>query len=182
LSATADEPTDTVVVGRIGRPHGVRGEVTVEVRTDDPDLRFAPGTVLLTEPAARGPLTVAGRRWHRDVLLLSLEGPGGQAVASREAAEELRNTELHVPVADLPQLDDPDVFYDHQLVGLTARLTDGTSLGPVTAVRHEGADLLVVRRDDGGDLLVPFVAAIVPTVDVAGGVVVVDPPEGLLDL
>jgi 16S rRNA processing protein RimM len=177
LSAAANDPTDTVVVGRIGRPHGVRGEVTVEVRTDDPDLRFAPGTVLLTEPAARGPLTVAGRRWHREVLLLQIDG-----VDSREAAEELRNTELHVPVADLPQLDDPDVFYDHQLVGLTVRLPDETVLGEVAAVRHEGADLLVVRRSEGGELLVPFVAAMVPTVDVAGGFVVVDPPEGLLDL
>jgi len=177
LSATANDPTDTVVVGRIGRPHGVRGEVTVEVRTDDPDLRFAPGAVLLTDPADRGPLTVAAARWHREILLLQLDGVG-----SREDAEELRNTELHVPVAGLPELDDPDAFYDHQLVGLTARLTDGTVLGEVVAVRHEGADLLVVRRPEGGELLVPFVTAIVPTVDVAGGFVVVDPPEGLLDL
>ncbi len=171
------EPDDTVVVGRIGRPHGVRGEVTVEVRTDDPDLRFAPGAVLRTEPADRGPLTIAGRRWHREVLLLAIDG-----VESREAAEELRNTELHVPVAELPALEDPDVFYDHQLVGLAARLPDGTELGTVSAVRHEGAELLVVRRVDGGELLVPFVTAIVPTVDVTGGLVVVDPPEGLLDL
>jgi 16S rRNA processing protein RimM len=170
-----------VVVGRIGRPHGVRGEVTVEVRTDDPDLRFPPGAVLLTEPADRGPLTVTGRRWHREVLLLMLEGPSGP-LGSREDAEALRDTELHVPISDLPELDDPDDFYDHQLVGLTARLTDGTPLGEVAAVRHEGADLLVVRRPDDGDVLVPFVAAIVPTVDLAGGFVVVDPPEGLLDL
>ena len=174
------------MVGRIGRPHGVRGEVTVEVRTDDPELRFAVGAVLLTEPASRGPLTVAGRRWHREILLLTLEGPTGP-LSSREDAEALRDTELHVPVADLPELDDPDTFYDHQLVGLAARLPDGTPLGEVVAVRHEAADLLVVRRRaDGevvsGELLVPFVAAIVPTVDVAGGVVVVDPPEGLLDL
>jgi 16S rRNA processing protein RimM len=166
-----------VVVGRIGRPHGVRGEVTVEVRTDDPDLRFTPGAVLATEPAERGPLTVAAGRWHREILLLTIEG-----IESREAAEALRDTELHVPIADLPELDDPDVFYDHQLVGLDARLSDGTALGEVTAVRHEGADLLVVRRPDRGQLLVPFVAAIVPTVDLAGGFVVVDPPEGLLDL
>ena len=179
LSAPHDP--DTVVVGRIGRPHGVRGEVTVEVRTDDPELRFAAGSVLLTEPVARGPLTVAARRWHREILLLSLEGPAGP-VESREAAEALRDTELHVPLADLPELDDPDAYYDHQLVGLAARLPDGTALGEVAAVRHEGADLLVVRRPEGGELLVPFVAAIVPTVDVAGGFVVVDPPEGLLDL
>jgi 16S rRNA processing protein RimM len=177
VSAAQHDPTDTVVVGRIGRPHGVRGEVTVEVRTDDPDLRFAPGAVLRTEPAERGPLTIAGRRWHREVLLLSIDG-----VESREAAEELRNTELHVPVAELPALEDPEDYYDHQLVGLAARLPDGTELGTVSAVRHEGADLLVVRRVEGGELLVPFVTAIVPTVDLAGGVVVVDPPEGLLDL
>ena len=165
------------MVGRIGRPHGVRGEVTVEVRTDDPDLRFVPGAVLRTDPAERGPLTVAARRWHRDVLLLTLEG-----VESREAAEEVRNTELLVEVADLPALEDPDDFYDHQLVGLSARLADGSALGEVAAVRHEGADLLVIRRPDGGELLVPFVTAIVPTVDLDGGFVVVDPPEGLLEL
>jgi 16S rRNA processing protein RimM len=171
------ESTDTVVVGRIGRPHGVRGEVTVEVRSDDPDLRFYVGAVLATDPASRGPLTITGKRWHRDVLLLTIEG-----IHSREDAETLRNTELLVDIADLPELEDPDSFYDHQLVGLTARLTDESELGEVTAVRHEGADLLVVRRPEGGDLLIPFVAAIVPTVDLAGGFLVVDPPEGLLEL
>jgi 16S rRNA processing protein RimM len=166
-----------VVVGRIGRPHGVRGEVTVEVRTDDPELRFAPGTVLVTDPADRGPLTLTGRRWHREVLLLSIEG-----VDSREQAEELRDTQLVVPVAELPALEDPDDFYDHQLVGLTARLLDGSLLGEVTAVRHEGGDLLVVRRPGGDEALIPCVRAIVPTVDLAAGSVVVDPPEGLLEL
>jgi 16S rRNA processing protein RimM len=168
---------DTVVIGRIGRPHGVRGEVTIEVRTDDPDLRFAPGAVLLTDPADRGPLTIAASRWHRDVLLLAVEG-----VESREAAELLRNTLLLVETSTLPALDDPDDYYDHQLVGLTARLTDGTALGEVVAVSHEGGDLLVVERPDAGELLVPFVRAIVPTVDLAAGSLVVDPPEGLLDL
>jgi 16S rRNA processing protein RimM len=176
------EPTDTVVVGRIGRPHGVRGLLTVEVRTDDPDLRFAPGAVLITEPAERGPLTVADKRWHSGTLLLRLAGPDGEVIGDREAADTLRNTRLLVPVADLPELEDPDSFYDHQLVGLRAQLPDGALLGEVTAVRHEGAELLVVRRPDGGDLLVPFVSAIVPTVDVAAGHLVVDPPEGLLEL
>lgn len=175
------ETADSFVAARVGKPHGLRGEVTVEVRTDDPDLRFVPGAVLLTEPAARGPLTVADRRWHREILLLTLEGPAGP-VGSREAAEELRNTELLVEVADLPPLEDPDAFYDHQLVGLTARLTDDSVLGEVVAVRHEGTDLLVVRGAERRELLIPFVAAIVPTVDLDGGFLVVDPPEGLLEL
>ena len=171
-----------MVVGRIGRPHGVRGQVTVEVRTDDPDLRFAPGTALLTEPAARGPLTVEAARWHSGTLLLTLALPDGTVVADREGADALRNTQLLVPVAELPPLEDPDSFYDHQLVGLVAQLPDGTPVGEVTGVRHEGTELLVLRRPEGGELLVPFVTAMVPTVDLAAGHLVIDPPEGLLDL
>ncbi|MFL6095345.1 MAG: ribosome maturation factor RimM [Blastococcus sp.] len=173
----SDPSLDTVVVGRIGRPHGVRGEVTVEVRTDDPDLRFVPGAVLRTDPPDRGPVTIAGVHWHSGTLLLRLEG-----IDSREAAETVRNTELLVGVADLPEIEDPDSYYDHQLVGLTARLPDGGVLGEIVVVRHEAQDLLVVRRADGPDVLIPFVSAIVPTVDLDGGYVVVDPPEGLLDL
>jgi 16S rRNA processing protein RimM len=177
----SEQSLDTVVVGRIGRPHGVRGEVTVEVRTDDPDLRFVPGAVLRTDPPERGPITIAGVHWHSGTLLLRLEG-----IDSREAAEAVRNTELVVPVAELPEIEDPDSYYDHQLVGLTAQLPDGSVLGEVTAILHEAQDLLVVRRVGGEagdrDVLIPFVAAIVPTVDVAGGFVVVDPPEGLLEL
>jgi 16S rRNA processing protein RimM len=182
LSAPHDPSADTVVVGRIGRPHGVRGLATVEVRTDDPDLRFAPGRVLLTDPAQRGPLTVTGRKWHSGTLLLQLAGPAGEVYATREDVDTLRNTLLLVPVAELPEIEDPESFYDHQLVGLTARLTDDSVLGEITAVRHEAQDLLIVRRADGDELLIPFVSAIVPTVDLAGGFVVVDPPEGLLDL
>ena len=177
MSVPQNPSTDTVVVGRIGRPHGVRGEVTVEVRTDDPDLRFVPGAVLRTDPPERGPITITGVHWHSGTLLLRLEG-----VDSREAAEAVRNTELVVAVSDLPEIEDPDSFYDHQLVGLAARLADGSELGAITAVRHEAQDLLVVRRAEGGEVLIPFVSAIVPTVDLAGGFVVVDPPEGLLEL
>ena len=171
-----------MVVGRIGRPHGVRGQVTVEVRTDDPDLRFAPGATLLTEPADRGPLTVADKRWHSGTLLLQLAGPDGGVFGDRDSVDALRNTQLLVPVDELPELEDPDSFYDHQLVGLTAVLPDGCPLGEVTAVRHEGTELLVVARPGSSELLVPFVSAIVPTVDLTGGRLVVDPPEGLLEL
>jgi len=167
-----------LVVGRIGRPHGVRGQVSVEVRTDSPDERFATGSVLSTDPSERGPLTVSRRHWHSGRLLLAFDG-----VADRAAAEALRDTLLVVDSDDLPDLDDPDEFYDHQLVGLRAELTDGTELGTVEDVLHAPAeDLVAVRRADGGEVLVPFVSAIVPVVDLSGGRMVVDPPEGLLDL
>jgi 16S rRNA processing protein RimM len=174
--------TDTVVVGRIGRPHGVRGLATVEVRTDDPDDRFAPGTVLITDPPRRGPLTIVDKRWHSGTLLLQVAAPSGEVYGTREDVDSLRNTLLLVPVADLPEIEDPDSYYDHQLVGLAVRLPDDSVVGQVTAVRHEAQDLLVVGRADGGEALIPFVSAIVPTVDVAGGFLVVDPPEGLLEL
>jgi 16S rRNA processing protein RimM len=167
-----------LVVGRIGRAHGVRGDVAVEVRTDAPDERFAEGSVLATDPADRGPLVVRGARWHSGRLLVRFEG-----CDDRTAAEALRGTLLLVDSEALPALDDPDEFYDHQLVGLAAVLTDGSPLGTVDDVVHApGNDLLVVRRDDGGETLVPFVRDVVPTVDLAAGRLVVSPPEGLLDL
>ncbi|GAA4317407.1 ribosome maturation factor RimM [Klenkia terrae] len=150
--------------------------MTVEVRTDDPDRRFTAGAVLATEPAERGPLTVESVKWHSGTLLLRIAG-----VEDRQAAEAIRNTMLVVEVADLPELDD-DSFYDHQLVGLTVQLVDGTVVGTVSGVRHDAAELLVVRRPGTHDLLVPFVTAIVPTVDLAAGHLVLTPPEGLLEL
>ncbi|HEY9390918.1 MAG TPA: ribosome maturation factor RimM [Mycobacteriales bacterium] len=167
-----------LVVGRIGRPHGVHGDVVVDVRTDDPDARFAVGSVLVTDPTERGPLTVSAARWHSGRLLVRFEGVHG-----REDADLLRGTMLVVDSTDLPPIDDPDEFYDHELVGLTALLPDGSRLGEVTDVVHgAGGDLLVVARADGREALVPFVGAVVPTVDPAVGHLVVDPPEGLLDL
>ncbi len=175
--AVAGTP-ELIVVGRIGRPQGIKGEVTVEVRTDDPDDRFAAGRVLTTDPLERGPLTVAGSRQQGRYLVVLFDG-----VADRNGAEQLRDTLVLVDVADLPPLADEDEYYDTQLVGLAALQADGTPLGEVTDVLHlPGGDVLVVRRSHGADALVPFVRAIVPTVDVPGGRVVVDPPEGLLDL
>lgn len=166
------------MVGRIGRPQGIKGEVTVEVRTDDPDDRFAAGAILVTDPVERGPLTVELSRQQGKYLVVHFEG-----VPDRNAAELLRDTLLLVDVASLPPLADDDEYYDTQLVGLAAELTDGSSLGEVTDVLHlPGGDVLVVRRSHGAEALVPFVRAIVPTVDVPGGRLVVDPPEGLLAL
>lgn len=165
-----------IVVGRIRRPHGVRGEVSVEVRTDDPDRRFTVGSTLATDPAERGPLTLQASRWHSGNLLLTFS-----EIPDRTAAEDLRGTWLVVDSADLGPTGDPDEFYDHELIGLTAVTTDGEVVGPVTDVRHYGQDLLVIKSATDDELLVPFVAAIVPEVDVPGGRLVIDPPPGLLE-
>ncbi|GLW04936.1 ribosome maturation factor RimM [Microtetraspora sp. NBRC 13810] len=164
-----------LVVGRIGRPHGIRGEVTVDVRTDDPEARFAPGTSLRTDPASAGPLRIEGVRRHAGFLLVRFVGVG-----DRNAAESLRGTLLVVESADAPPLPDPDEFYDHQLIGLAVVTVAGEPVGEVTDVLHHGQDLLVVRRT-GGEVYVPFVRALVPEVDVEGGRLVIDPPPGLID-
>lgn len=167
---------DQLAIGRIGRPHGIRGEVTVDVRTDDPDSRFALGAVLVTDPEDAGPLSIEDVRWHSGRLLLRFTG-----VDDRTAAEELRGTWLVIAPADVPPSDDPDEFHDQELVGLAVVTKDGAEVGSVTEIRHFGQDLLVVGRVGGGEALVPFVAAIVPEVDLDGGRIVIDPPPGLLD-
>ena len=164
-----------LVVGRIGRPHGVRGDVTVEVRTDDPELRFAVGASLATDPADRGPLVIEDVRWHKSTLLLSIAG-----VTGRDEAEKLRGTMLVIDSADIVPSQDPDEFHDQQLIGLRVVTVSGEPVGEVADVLHHGQDLLVVRRGGQDDAFIPFVKALVPEVDVQGGRLVVDPPEGLL--
>lgn len=168
-----------LVVGRVGRPHGVRGDVIVDVRTDDPDLRFAAGSVLATEPAASGPLTVATARWHSGRLLVSFAG-----IDDRDQAEELRGVMLVVDSEALADSGDPEYVRDYQLVGMAVLTTAGARVGTVTDVLHHGQDLLVIQGDgprSGAEILVPFVTALVPEVDVPGGRLVIDPPPGLLD-
>ncbi len=171
------EPGDFIVVGRIGPPRGVRGEVFVAPWTDVPDERFAPGEVLRTDPASAGPLTVDESSMAGGKLVVHFAG-----VADRPAAQALRGIQLVIPAADRPPLEDPDEFYDTELIGLAAGTLDGADLGPVTDVIHAGGASYLVLRVDGRERLVPFAAAIVPTVDLRAGRVVVDPPEGLFDL
>ncbi|MFI6523002.1 ribosome maturation factor RimM [Spirillospora sp. NPDC050679] len=165
-----------MVIGRIGRPHGVRGELTIDVRTDDPDLRFAAGVRLATDPVSAGPLTVERARWHSGRLLVRFAG-----FDDRTAAEGLRGVWLVVDPADILVSDDPDDFHDQELVGLAVVTVGGERVGTVTEIRHHAQDLLVIGRDSGGEALVPFVAALVPEVDVPAGRLVIDPPPGLLD-
>ena len=169
------------MVGRILRPHGLRGELSVEVRTDDPSERFATGAALGTDPAEAGPLTVTASRWHAGRLLVSFA-----EVADRTQAESLRGVWLTVDAADVPLPEDPDEFHDHQLTGLTVVTVSGELVGTVSDVLHYGQPLLSVTPAAGtarsAEVLVPFVAAIAVEVDLAAGKLVIDPPPGLLDL
>ena len=165
-----------IAVGQIVRAHGIRGEVLVAVRTDEPEVRFVPGATLATDPPERGPLTVAATRWHSGRLIITFEG-----VRDRNDAEDLKGTVLVLDSAEIPAPADPDEFYDHQLIGLGVVTAAGDAVGEVTDVLHHGQDLLVVRRGPRDEALVPFVSAIVTEVDVPGGRLVVDPPPGLLD-
>ncbi|MDX6374372.1 MAG: rRNA processing protein RimM [Nocardioidaceae bacterium] len=178
----ADGPADVeVVVGRIGRPHGLRGEVTVDVRTDEPERRFAPGNTLRAEPppgsaSSLRSLTVTAARRHQAALLVTFEELG-----DRSAAEAARGIVLQatIPAGESPA--DPDEFYDHQLVDLAAYDEDGTSLGTVAGLVHGGAqDLLRITTPDGREALVPFVKALVPEVDLTGGRVVIADRPGLV--
>jgi 16S rRNA processing protein RimM len=165
-----------IIVGRVGRPHGVRGDVAVSVRTDDPEVRFAVGTRLDTDQAHAGPLTVAATRWQSGVLIVRFKG-----VTDRTGAGELTGTWLSVDSETMESLDDPDEFRDHELIDLTVRTVAGEVVGVVTDVLHHGQDLLAISPAPGaGEILVPFVRAIVTEVDLRGGVLVIDPPPGLL--
>jgi len=186
-----------LVVGQIGKPHGIRGEVSVFVRTDEPEERFVAGSVFTTEvPRDRrvkaGPATAASGveyvvpskltaesvRFHQGRAIVQFEG-----VPDRNVAEALRGVLLQVDSSVVAEPDDPDEFHDHQLVGLRVEAADGTLLGTVARIDHAPAsDLVVLDKTNGGQALIPFVSAMVPTVDLRGGRLVVSLPEGLLDL
>src|SRR5579859_8140630 len=170
-----------LVVGRIIRPHGLRGELSVEVRTDEPGQRYADGSVLGTDPPSAGPLTVMASRWHSGRLLVSFA-----EVADRNEAESLRGVWLTVDASEVTLPQDPDEFHDQQLTGLTVVTVSGELVGTVSDVLHYGQDLLSITPPAGAarraEVLVPFVAAIAVEVDLAAGKLVIDPPPGLLDL
>lgn len=168
-----------LVVGRIVRPHGVRGDLIVDVHTDEPRQRFAVGASVAARlrSGQSCTLTVRATRPHGQRLLI-----GFDAVADRNAAEALRGALLTVDSSVLPPPAHPDEFYDHQIEGLSAVLLDGTLVGVVTEVVHgPGAELLVIAREGRPEALVPFVRDIVPTVDLEAQRLVLTPPDGLLD-
>lgn len=169
-----------LVVGRVVRAHGITGEVVVEIRTDDPHARFAPGSTLRGRAKGGGMrnYVVDSARDHGGRLLVRLAG-----VDDRDTADSLRGTAFVVDSEDLPPIDDPDEFYDHQLEGLRVVTTEGRLVGNVAEVLHTAAgELLSVTSETGAEVLVPFVSAIVRSVSLADQTIEIDPPEGLLEL
>lgn len=166
-------------VGRLIKAHGLKGALKVELYTDAPDRRFTPGAVFTLQVPTSSPwhgktLTLTELRWYNGQPVAFFEGVG-----DRTGAESLVKAILWIEqVADEP--DEPDAWYDFQLVGLRA-LRDGVEVGTVARVEHFPAqDLLVIRTADR-EVLVPFVAAMVPAVDVGAGTVTLTPPPGLFE-
>jgi len=169
-----------LTVGRVVKAHGIGGELVVEIRTDDPAARFAPGNTLRAKNSRSGEersVVVEQAREHGARMLVRLAG-----VDDRDAADALRGSLFVVDSDDLPPIDEPDTYYDHQLEGLVVRTAAGRDVGVVAEVLHTaGGELLAVRRDSG-EVLVPFVGAIVTSVSLDDGLIEIDPPEGLLEL
>lgn len=179
-----------LVIGRIVKAHGVTGEVAVDIRTDDPEGRFAPGATLrgrarrsrsglaAEEGVAEKEYVIESVRAHGGRLLMRLAG-----VADRDSADRLRGTLFIVDSSDLPPIENPDEFYDHQLEGMAVTTTDGRQIGTVAEVLHTAAgELLAVRDAEETEVLIPFVSAIVTSVSLADQAIEIDPPDGLLEL
>lgn len=169
-----------LTVGRVVKAHGIGGEIVVEIRTDDPDARFAPGNTLRSKASRGGgerDFVVESVREHGGRLLVRLAG-----ITDREAADALRGTLFVVDSDDLPPIDESDTYYDHELEGLHVRTITGRDVGVVAEVLHTAAGELLAVRRESGEALVPFVTAIVTSVSLDDGTIEIDPPEGLLDL
>ena len=164
-----------LVIGRIGRAHGVRGDLFVEPMTDEPDHRYADGTVLMTSNDTT--LTVATSKWHSGRFVVHFAG-----FDDRNVAETLRGLTLSIEVDPVQSPQDPDEYYDHQLVGLNVVLADGTHVGTIGEVIHlPSQDLLTVLREGDTEALIPFVTEFVPDINLATKTVVITPPPGLLN-
>jgi 16S rRNA processing protein RimM len=163
-----------VAIGRVGRAHGLRGDVFVDLVTDEPQTRFAPGVTVLGEH--EGSWVVEQARWQSGRFVVHLAGVG-----DRLAAEALRGTVLIARLSTSATPDDPEEFYDHQLIGLEVRLSDGSRAGFLRDVQHGAAQDLLVIDVDGQERLVPFVTALVPLVRAREGFIQLAEIPGLLD-
>ena len=168
-----------LVVGRVGRAHGVLGEATIEIRTDLPDERFVVGAELVTDPVGNGPLTIESTRDHNGILLLKFK-----EVKDRTAVERIRDTLLMADVDFEEDQRSADVneYHVQQLIGCDVVDDAGTKLGVLTDVLNlPGQDVLAIQSNSG-EVLLPFIAEFVPEVDIENRRIVVCPPSGLLEL
>lgn len=181
MSASPHGGASHAIVGRVRRAHGVRGELYLEVMTDAPDAIFAPGARLFAGTTAGdlardgATLTVSSVRPFKDGLLVTFE-----EIRDRNAADLWRERYLLLPLDELPPPGEDEVFL-HDLVGLRVQRADGTPVGTVVAYYELPHDILLEIQRDGATVLVPYRDEFVTEVDVDGGVLVVAPPEGLLE-
>ena len=167
---------DMVVVGRIARAHGIRGQVIIDPHTDFPDERFKPGSVLFMRGGETiEVVTIESVRFHRGRPIIGLTGVG-----TMNEAEALAGRELRVGTDALQPLP-AGSFYHHDLIGCAVETPRGERIGPVTKVEGTGAGSRLVVEGGGGEILIPLVEGICVDVDIAARKIVVDPPEGLLD-
>ena len=168
---------DLVLVGRIARPHGLKGHVIVNPETDFAEERFTPGAALWTR-SERGDeqLVIASARLQGARPVIGFDG-----IERIEDAERLAGLELRVPEASLPKLAD-GTYYQHQLVGCLVETTGGDRLGEVSRVEGGAAGSLLAIDGPRGEILIPLAVDICTNVDVEGKRITVNPPEGLLEL
>ncbi|HEY4898952.1 MAG TPA: ribosome maturation factor RimM [Candidatus Nanopelagicaceae bacterium] len=166
-----------LVVGRIGRAHGVLGEATIEVRTDLPDERFVLGAHFETDPTTSGPLTIESVRDHNGILLLKFV-----EINDRTALEKVRDTLLLADVDMADEALNEDEFHVQQLIGCDVVLESGKSIGELADILNlPGQDVLAVKGQSG-EILIPFIEEFVPTIDLERRRITVVPPPGLLEL
>ena len=160
-----------VEIGGIARAHGIKGEVRITSHTEDPEAIADYGPLETNRPGLT--ITIESARLQKTVLIARLKG-----VRDRNAAELLNGVELYIDRSQLPEIEDEDDFYHADLIGLDARLDSGVSIGAVSAIYDHGAgDILEVRDPRSGDTyLYPFTKAVVPTVNISGGYLVIAPP------
>lgn len=167
--------TVEVTVGRIGRAHGIRGDVFIDVRTDEPGRRFREGATLLLGEGRR-PITLATVKWNRGKLIVSFEGHADRTAVEKLTGELLR---VHVPENERPS--EAEEYFDRQLVGLAVLDASGEKVGSVTEVLHLPAQDVLQIDTAAGERMVPFVKALVPTVDLEAGYLQLAAVEGLLE-
>jgi 16S rRNA processing protein RimM len=166
-------------VGRLTKAHGLKGAIKVELYTDEPDKRFVPGAVFTLQVPEESPwfgktLELAELRWYNEHPVAFFVG-----VPDRTAAESLIKAILWIDVEG-ETATEPDAWYDHQLVGLSVE-RDGLKVGKVIRVEHMPAQDLLVISTPKGDVMLPFVKALVPAVDLDKGIVTITPPGGLFE-